>query len=167
MAWSGKISFIDDILAPKEEVIIKYSGKNPFLICTIGMRLIRDVLKVSTSQMREDDVRWDVTGKTKTFYVVWRGYRGEDNWTKTKVKMIVEGSQDPERNGSVTIWLKGFLETSFEYHNPFDRILWQMWSYIFYWKQRRAYIDFSRDDIMRIREEILAAYRILHEERIG
>jgi len=164
MGLSGEIKFVDDILAPREDVVVEYSGKNPILIATIALRLLRDVMKIPSSSLREDEIRWDVTGKMKMFYGVWRGYRGEDRFTKTQIKIIAEGAIDAERNGWVRIVMRGFLSTKFEFSNPLEKLFLYMFNYTFYWKQRRNYIDFSKDNIMQIREEILSAYRILREE---
>jgi len=167
MPWSGKHTYSDDLLAPMEEISIDYAGKNPFLICTVAMRLLRDTLKVSASSLREDDVRWDITGDPKGFYVKWRAYRPEDKWSKTMIIIIAQGFIDKERVGKVNIRIRGYLNTSYKYGNPISKYLWWFYSYIFYWKQRRAYLDFSRDNIMHIRQEILSAYNILKEERWG
>jgi len=157
----GKITFTEDVLAPATDIIIEYSGKEPFWIMTAATRLMRDVMKITTVQLREDDVRWDTTGDTKEFYGVFRAFRNEDGWTKTLLRMIVHGEIGKDRIGWVKIKLKGVLRTSFEYPSPIHKWLWEFWNYSFYYKQRRAYIDFVKDDIMTIREKILEAYGIL------
>lgn len=161
----GKIEFVEDILAPREYIDINYTGKNPFLIFGIILPLLRDILKVSAANLREDKIRWVSLGDVKGFYGAWRGYRPEDRWTRTLIKVFADGNHDREKYGSVHIWIKGYLETRFEYSNPVSKALWLLFNYLFYWKQRRAYIDFSRDNILKLKEEILSAYNILVEER--
>ena len=165
MSWKGNISFMEDILAPMDEISIEFTGKNPFLICTIAMKMLRDIMKISSSNLREDDIRWDITGEPKGFYGQWRGKRTDDIWTDTLVIIIAQGSMDKERMGKVNIRMRGYLRTNFEYKNPISKNIWWMYNYLFYWKQRRAYLDFSRDNIMQIRQEILSAYNILKEDR--
>ena len=72
---------------------------------------------------------------------------------------------DKERMGKVIIKMRGYLRTNFAYGNPITKNIWWMYNYAFYWKQRRALLDFSRDNIMQIRQEILSAYNILKEDR--
>ena len=161
----GEISYTEDILSPREEIFITYTGKNPFLICTIIMPILRDTLKVTASNLREDKIRWVDIGDVRGFFGVWRGYRGEDKWTETMIKVWADGNQDKEKFGTVKIKIKGFLKTEFKYSTPLSRGLWIMFNYTFYWRQRRAYLDFSRDNIFKMKEEILSAYNILKEEK--
>jgi hypothetical protein len=167
MGLGGTYEYTDDILAPMEEIEISYNGKNPFLICSISMKLMRDIMKISASNLREDDVRWDVLGDPKGFYAKWRADRKEDTWTKTYITMIAQGVLNKERTGTVVIRIRGKLTTKYKYSNPISKIIWRMYSYLFYYRQRRAYLDLSRDHIMQIRQEILSAYNILKEERWG
>lgn len=156
----GEIVFREDIQAPASDLIIQFSGKNPFWVMTAALGLLRDTLKVSAVQLREDDIRWDVLGEKKTFYGIWRGRRTEDNWTTTWLQIIAQGGMDRERSGDVTIKLKGWLATKFSYSNELSRNFWLLWNYGFYWKQRRAYIDQDKDDMQIIKEKILRAYGI-------
>lgn len=163
MAWKGKIAFREDILAPANALRIEYAGKEPFWICTVAMRMLRDTLKLSTKDLREDDVRWDVTGDMREFYGIWRAKRSEDKWTATWVKITAHGFINKELQGNVKIKVEGWLATKFKYANPLAHWSWQMLNYLFYWRQRRTYLDYSKDDIMKIREQILRAYGILKE----
>ncbi|MEM7813313.1 MAG: hypothetical protein QW548_00235 [Candidatus Aenigmatarchaeota archaeon] len=163
MSWEGEVSFREDILAPANVIKIEYAGKDPFWICANALRLMREVLKLSSKDLREDDVRWDVTSENREFYGVWRAKRTEDSYSSTWVKITAHGFINRERVGSVKIKIEGWLSTDFEWSNPLARWAWIMFNYLFYWRQRRTYIDKSKDDIMTIRENILRAYKILKE----
>jgi len=148
-------------LAPSSKITVEYAGKDPFWICTAALKMMRDTLKLSSKDLREDDVRWDVTGEMREFYCIWRAKRKEDAWTDTWVKITAHGFINKERQGNVKIKLEGYLETKFSYDNAFQRWLWNLFNYFFYWRQRRSYLDHSKDDIMSIREQILSKYGIL------
>lgn len=163
MSWGGKIVFREDILAPSTVLRVEYKGKEPFWICTAATKLIRDALKLTSKDMREDDIRWDLTGETREFYGIWRGKRGEDKWSSTWVKVTAHGFINKERMGNVKIKIEGWLATKFSYANPLAHWMWMLLNYTFYWRQRRTYVDHSKDDIMLIREQILRAYGILKE----
>jgi len=163
MGWGGKIEFREDILAPASVLRVEYAGKEPFWICTSAVRLMRDALKITSKDMREDDVRWDVTGEMREFYGIWRGKRREDRWSATWVKVTAHGFINKDRIGNVKIKLEGWLQTKFGYSTPVSRWLWMLFNYFFYWRQRRSYIDYSKDDIMLIREQIMRNYGILKE----
>src|SRR3989338_8675623 len=121
-----KFTIEDIVLSPKEEAVIEYSGYNPFLIATIARNIIRDVLKISGSAMREDDVRWYKSDpNSRWFYGVWRGKKEEDRWTYFWVRIGAEGSYNiKDKMGSVRIQLRAHMYTEFEYSNPISRSLW-------------------------------------------
>ncbi len=160
----GKLRIVDDIFAPEEEMTVSFNGRNPFLIATIINPLIRSILKVSSTNIFEEDIRWDVLGEMKTFYGMWRGEYPHDKWSKAIFRIIAQGGVDKEKNGWVDIRLKGRLITVFDYSTALHRGTWWMYNYMFYWKQRRAYMDYDVDLGMKIKEEIQAAYEILREE---
>ena len=159
-----EIKFIDEVLAPTEEFTISYKGRNPFLIMTVILPLLREILKVSSTNLFEDDVRWDSFAEPKTFYGMWRGYMPGDRWTRTLIRVFAQGTKDKENYGDVTIRIRGYLITKFEYNYSISKAWWLLYNYSFYWRQRRAYLDYARDMIHKLKEEIQAAYNILREE---
>ena len=159
----GKIEFREDILAPANVLRIEYVGKDPFWVCTAAMKMLKETLKIQTKDLREDDIRWDITCDPREFYGIWRAKRGEDRWTATWVKITAHGFIGKDYMGNVRIKLEGWLQTKFRYATSFSRWLWVLFNYFFYWRQRRTYLDKSRDDIMSMREQVLRAYGILRE----
>ena len=160
----GEIKIIDDILAPSDTLIIRHEGKNPFIAVTLIPKLVKDVMKIPGKDMFETDLRWDVTSDPRDFYGVWMGQRKEDKWTITKIRVLAQGEQsEKDKTGRIRIDLKGTIETNYNYSNLINRSFWWFYNYAFYYKQRRAYIDFAKDNIYKIREELLSAMNILKE----
>jgi len=163
MPWNGRMEFREDIFAPASAVKIEFVGKNPMWISFNSLKMFREVLKLSAKDLREDDVRWDITGEMREFYGIWRAKRGEDKWTSTWAKITAHGFMGKDYNGNVKIKLEGWLATKFKWKNPFAHWLWVLYNYMFYWRQRRTYLDHARDDLLIIREQIMRAYGILKE----
>jgi len=160
-----ELKIIDDILAPSDTLKIRYEGKNPFLVATLVPKLIRDVMKIPGKDLFESDIRWDVSSEPRSFYGQWMGQRTEDRWSKSRIRVIVQGEQhSKEKIGWALIEIKGTVETSYTFSNFLQRSFWWFYNYSFYYKQRRAYIDFSTDNIYKIREEIMSALGINKEE---
>ncbi|MBI5332591.1 MAG: hypothetical protein HZB65_03390 [Candidatus Aenigmarchaeota archaeon] len=161
----GAYRIEDVVLSPRDELVIEYSGYNPFLICTFARNMLRDVLKISGSSLREDDRRWDFSDpNSRWFYGVWRGVKEEDNWTKSWFRIAAEGKFNVKDNtGSVKIQLRAHMFTTFEYGNPMTASLWKFFNYIFYNRQRRKYLEFHRDLVHLMKEQILKAYKIYQE----
>ncbi len=160
----NKLEFEDTALAPAEWITINYKGKNPVIVYTVVPRAIVDVLKISSSHLFEDHVKWDVTDETKTFYGVWRGRYKNDRWSKTWVKVIIQGAQSPDKTGWVNIYIRAILHTGYTYSNFVQKNLWWIYNRWFYYKQRRAYMDYAKDLAYNIRDEVRAALGILPEE---
>ena len=163
-----EIMIVDDLLAPRDFIEIKFQGKEPFNVCTLVPRLLIDVMKISGKDVFETDIRWDVTAEPREFYGMWRGKRDEDRWTTTRMKIRAQGAQaTKDKMGWITIMLKGTVETEYEYTNFIQKSFWWFFNYMFYYNQRRKYIDFGRDNVYRLKERILDILGISKEEAVG
>jgi hypothetical protein len=150
----GKIVVADDILAPSDTLKIRFTGKNPFNSTVVIPSMLRYILKVSAKDILETDIRWDVmAAPKKDFYGRWLGKRAEDAWTKTMIRVLIQGQQDStDKTGWCKIELKGTINTVFEYTNFLQRALWWIYNYTFYYKQRRKYVEEGKDLIFQMKE---------------
>lgn len=148
-----KLTIIDDIMAPKDVVVVRFQGRNPVASALMVPGLLRDVMKISAKDIQETDVRWDAVSPDKReFYGRWSGKRQEDRWTRTLIKILIQGAQDPkERLGWARVELKGNITTTYEYSNFIQRMFWWFYNLMFYYKQRRAYMEEARDNIFEMR----------------
>jgi|GEM_PF-1244746 len=151
----GDITVIDDVLSPSDTIVVKYKGKNPFVAASVPTALIREVMKLPGKDILETDVRWEaMPGNTKrSFYGRWMGKRSEDRWTTTRLRIVVQGEQDPQdRIGWVIIELKGTLKTVYNYSNFLQKWFWYFYSRSFYNNQRRMYAEFAKDNLYEMKE---------------
>jgi len=159
------ISIIDDILAPREFIKLGYEGKNPFKAMTVTPDTLKDMMKIPSPQLYETDIRWDISADPRDFYGVWHGRRSEDRWTTSIIRIIIQGSQSMKDNtGWVEIILKGTVETKYDYSNFIQKNFWWFFNYAFYFNQRRKYIDYAKESLYKIRDELLYQLNILREE---
>ena len=162
-----KIKIVDDILAPRDFLEVKFQGKDPFAVVPLIPRLIRDVMKVTGMDIFETDIRWDVTSDPREFYGHWKGKRDEDRWTTTRIRIRAQGAQSvKDKMGWVNIILDGTVETRYEYTNFIQKSFWWFFNYMFYYKQRRKYIDYGKDNIYKLKERILDILGIPKEEQV-
>ena len=147
---------MDDLLAPREFIEIKFQGKEPFNVCTMFPRMLIDVMKISGKDVFETDIRWDVTSDPREFYGVWMGIKKNDRWTKTFVRILAQGEQSStDKTGNITIRLKGYVKTEYEYSTFIQRSFWWFYNYMFYYKQRRMYLERAKDDIHMLRDRLM------------
>lgn len=160
----GKLSFQDEILAPSGQYAITFTGKEPFKAMAITPKMLRDVMKIPGKDLFELDVRWDTSSDPRGFYGVWVGKRTEDRWTTTKIKIIVQGEQKTaDKTGNVTIFIRGHIITNYEFSNFIQRSFWWFYNFGFYYKQRRQYLDFAKDNMQEIKENYLRVLEIMRE----
>ena len=160
-----KISIIDDILAPREYLRLHYEGKNPFKAMTLAPDLLKGIMKIPSPALYETDVRWDISADPREFYGVWYGVRTEDRWSKSYIRMIVQGVQSmKDSTGWVEIIIKGTVETDYEYSHAIQRWFWWFFNYAFYLNQRRKYIDYAKESLYKIKDEMLYQLNILRDE---
>jgi hypothetical protein len=71
------------------------------------------------------------------------------------VDIKVQGNKSKATNiGEFVVELRGRLETKFEGTNLFLRTVWTLYSYLFYDRERKRYIDLCRSAILGFRNEI-------------
>jgi hypothetical protein len=155
----------DDLMAPSDTVKINYRGPNPAGILGLMPDLIRNTMKISSKDLFETDLRWDNSSENNTFYAMWMGKRTEDNWSKTFIRAVAQGTQNAkDKTGDFNLQLKGWLATKYDYSNFFQRGFWFIYNYKFYHEQRRKYIDNGKDDILEMKSIVLSKFRIGQEE---
>ena len=80
--------------------------------------------------------------------------------TKTYIRVIIQGLQDKERMGWIKIELKGFVRTSYNFSNFIQRAFWWFYNRMFYYRQRRNYIELAKDNLHLARDELMKALGI-------
>ena len=64
----------------------------------------------------------------------------------------------------VNIRIKGTVQTRYEYSNFLQKSFWWFYSLMFYYKQRRQYIEWSKDNVYKMRDFLTKALGIPREE---
>ena len=160
-----QINIVDDILAPSEVITMNFRGQYPFKVVTMVPMMLRDVMRISGVDIFERDIRWDFNVDPRDFYGYWVGRRSEDRWTTTYVLVIIQGAQaSKDKTGWVNIRIKGTVQTRYEYSNFLQKSFWWFYSLMFYYKQRRQYIEWSKDNVYKMRDILTKALGIPREE---
>ena len=151
-----------DILAPSDKKTIEYTGFHPSKIIKMMPDIIKDTLKVEGGGVFEDKIKWDVSGDPVSFYGDWRGKYAFDGRSFAVFKINVQGSQGAkDKVGKVKITIKGSVETKFPFTTSFHKSAVWFYTYFFYNKQRREYIDMGKILISRIEDEIRSTFNLI------
>ncbi|MFH0832914.1 MAG: hypothetical protein V1900_04295 [Candidatus Aenigmatarchaeota archaeon] len=161
----AEIRIVDDSLAPQDFISINYQGKEPYAVCTKVTDWLKAVWKVTGIDVYELDIRWDITNDPRTFYGYWRVKKEYDNWTFSKAKVRAQGAQSSkDRTGWLNIVIDGWVETKYEYTNFIQKSFWWFYNYMFYYKQRRMYLEYEKDLINKLKENILRTLGTARED---
>lgn len=163
----GKIIIKDDCLAPGRYMYLDYHGKNPFeIVKKIGDN-IAEHFHVTSSQWGEDDFRWDNSSDPVTFFVrfwVRKPIGGKTTNILFRIKLQGQESQTT-KEGMLTLEIVGRVETTFNARNIFLRTFWWIYSYLFFDRRRRNYIEVCKDFLMGFRRMVKEHYNMGTMER--
>ena len=62
--------------------------------------------------------------------------------------------------GKIRIEFYGYIETEYNYANFLQRALWLLYNRIFYYKERRMYIERGKEWLFKLRERIMSAIKM-------
>ena len=80
------------------------------------------------------------------------------------MKITIQGAQSTkDLTGWVKIKIYGTVETKYEYSNFIQRSFWWTYNYLFYYKQRRDYIEYAKDLIYEMMDNFKEALGIEQE----
>jgi len=155
-----KVKFEDNLSYPREKEIIKFEGKEPFRLYFKMGKIFKDVLEVMGMDVKEVKLKWDATSINKSFYVKWEVIRKIDTWTKIKIELVAQGSQNSEtREGNVTIAIVPVFITEVE-TGFLQRTFWWMYYFIYYKKKRIRDFYFAKNLINKLKITIGELYGI-------
>lgn len=165
----NKIKISDDLLAPSSKYVTKFQGQNPFSVVKMLPRTVKNILHISSKDFWEEDIRWDITEDPREFFAILKSRKAMDKWSTINLKFTIRGHQSSkDGSGDLEIEVEGTLDTEYNYTNFIQRALWWAYNRMFYYKQRRMYIDEGADFCKQIREAIQTTLNILPEnERVG
>ena len=164
----GKFTIIDDCLVPDRYVWLSYTGHNPWGAAKFISGKIRTFFHVSASGTNNPRTNWDVVGENISFYSVWWVKKSYTGYTMAWIDMKIIGKKSKATNqGNFTLQMNGRLETSFSGWIYWVKPLWYMYSYLFYYRQRRKMLERCRNNVMNFREEMKKNFNMQAAESVS
>lgn len=149
------ITIVDECLAPEKYIYVTYKGPNPFGVAEKISETVRPFFHVSASGTAQTRLNWDSSGDPIAFFSTWWVKKDLSRFTKMWVYIKVQGSKSKADNmGEFTMQLNGSLETKFEGFSAFLKPFWLMYSYLFYDRARRHFIERCRNFVVNFRNEV-------------
>ncbi|MFH1420483.1 MAG: hypothetical protein ABIG30_00785 [Candidatus Aenigmatarchaeota archaeon] len=149
------IKMEDDLLAPASKYIIKFKGYHPFAAVDMLPDLVKGILHVSSKDFWEEEMRWDINEEPREFFIILKSKKQQDRWSMYDLKFTIRGHQsDKDFMGDIEMEIEGVLRTQYVYSNFIQRGLWWMYNYLFYYRQRRMYLDTGKDYCQLIKDAV-------------
>jgi hypothetical protein len=131
-----------DLLAPKYFKTYEFSGFHPTRFLKVAPQLIKDIFQITEPNTFEDKLQWDKSSDPIEFFAQWRGKDSKDSRTDFWVVILAQGVQsEKDKMGNINIKVTSTLDTKFSYSNFLERALIAAYSYLYYYKIRRRYIQ--------------------------
>jgi hypothetical protein len=155
--FMGTIQIVEDCLAPARFVYLTYSGKSPFAVASKIAEMLQPFFRVSSAGISETDFRWDETGDPVQFYFTWWVERDDElsRWSQQRFNIMVQGNQTKEtKEGEFTLRVDARLNTKFEFSNPFLKMFFWLYDYIFYFRRRSEFLKECEELVYEFRDEL-------------
>lgn len=160
----GKLVIVDDCLSPARFIYLNYNGPDPYGVAKKISGSLQQFFAVSSAGVSETRFNWDNSGDPVTFYFTW-WVKKSFGFSGMRIGIKVQGAKGKIDNvGNFTLELKGEITTKFEYSTSLLKPIWWIYSYLFYDRRRRNYIEMCRDYAERFRKEIMEHYNLKTRE---
>jgi hypothetical protein len=157
----GSIMIVDNCLAPEKDIFLKYSGPEPWSIVKKISKTIKPFFHVSSSGTGWTRLNWDRTGDNIEFFALWWVKKGPSRFSEMRFDLKVQGAENKNtKMGDFNIRLTAHLNTNFTGWGIFLKPIWYLYSYIFYDKARRRYIENCREYLLGFYNELKEQFNI-------
>ena len=151
----------DDCLAPERFIYLKYSGADPYGVVKKIDGMLKHFFHISSSGACQYDFRWDNSGNPRSFFIRWWTKKGMSNWSTAWYYFQVQGNVDVEKNeGDFNFEMSAEIKTKIGSKNPLFKAIWGVYSYVFYNKRRREYIQHCSNMAHSFRDELKEHYNL-------
>lgn len=151
----AKIVIRDDCLVPDRYVRLKYQGPDPWGVAEKITDSIRPFFHVSTSGFNNYRINWDISGDPVTFYSRWWVKKDFSRFSTMRMLIKLQGSRSKAKNeGKFSLSFHARVITEFSGWGIFMKPVWLIYSYLFYNRARRRFIEQCRNYILNFRNEI-------------
>ncbi len=155
---------VEDVFTPEYLKPIVLTVYNPARIFKEIKELLITVWRKTSPDFYEDIIKWDVSGDPTDFWGTWRIRDVKDARTTVWSIVTVQGTQSQkDKNGTITIWLRGNLITTIPYETPIDKSIAWLYVKMFYAERRRRYLVKSREHFQILENELRRMFGVIEK----
>jgi hypothetical protein len=151
----------DDCMTPDRYVRLKYSGPNPWGVAEWLSENLKPYFHVSSSKVNNYRINWDVTGDPITFYARWWANKEVGRFTYLRFMFKLVGDKGKTRNeGKFSLSFHARVITVFGGWGPLVKPVWTLYSYLFFNRVRRKYIEQCRNYLLNLSKLIKEHFNV-------
>jgi len=133
-----KYELVNDLLGPVNVKTIEYSGPNTVKVLDIAKGALKDILRITSTALFEDELKWDKSAMPICFYYSLRAKKVMDKHSTLWYNIKIQGTKNQDGAGKITVWISGKLETTIDSPIPGMHLIYKN---IFYKNQRLKYTE--------------------------
>jgi len=157
----AKLQIMDDCLAPDRYVYLTYSGPDPWGVAKKISESLKGFFHVSTSGTNHERLNWDISGDPINFWSRWWVKKNMSMFSRAWFYIWVQGTKSKTDNtGQFTLRLHGELKTNVGGPSILLKPFWVTYSYLFYNRVRRRFIERCNDMLLNFRNDIKEHYNL-------
>ncbi|MBI2676257.1 MAG: hypothetical protein HYX24_07395 [Candidatus Aenigmarchaeota archaeon] len=173
MAESGASKFIaerrteirinDDCLVPDKQLLLRYTGLDPFRVAKKITESLRPFFHVSKAGWNWYRLNWDASDDPILFFSRWWVVKRYSHFSRMHIEIKVQGSVSKTTNeGQFTMTLNARIRTEWKGVGmwPLTKLAWELYSYFFYNKARMSFIENCRNSVNEFVNEVKRAYSL-------
>ncbi len=154
-----KLKLTDEVLAPSWSIKISYSGPTPSAAIDIIKEIAKRRFRVSSKFWFEDKFLFVDIGDNYELHAVWSAKNKFDRYSKYNFKLQFDMNEGKKtKSGSFTLAVKPTIETSFSYRNFLQRAFYKIFMRMFYYEQRRKYMEEMKQWVQDFKNDLLDAF---------
>ena len=167
MVETSKIKIVDDCLENDRFTYINYTGPNPWGVAKYIGSQSRGFFHLGASGWAHSRTNWDVVGENISFYALFKAKKDYTAHTNMIIDFKIIGKKSKATNhGNFMLQMNGRLETNFEGWAHWVKPIYLIYSYLFYYRQRRKMLERCKNGMLAYREEIKKHFNIQTAESI-
>lgn len=154
----AEIEYEDMLLINGDVIKMTIKGNDPFgkLYKNIEV-IVRQTLEIDSPKWIPKKIGWD--DLDGSFFGHWFCYKPGDRWTRMNLTIYAFGHQSlTNKDGDMTIKLKGTIRTKYEYSHNIQRSIWWAYNFLFYKHIRSRWYFEYQDLLYEIEDKIRALY---------
>lgn len=157
----AKIEIQDECLSPNIYIWFDYKGPNPWSVAKKIADSARMFFHLGASQFYHDRLNWDISGDPITFYSMWKFEKDFSAHVKQWVYLRVQGEKSKaDGSGKFTMRMNSILCTTFEGWGIFLKPLYYIYSYLFFNRIKRKFIESCRQETIGFKNEIKEHFNV-------